>query len=274
MSNSSACDSWCWRGSPNGDYTVKLGYRSLAYALNQTGHHTIGINWKQLWETQVPSKVKNFLWRACKGCLPVSMNLVARSVSVSLLCPLCNEDDESTIHALVSCPKARQVWNLSGLNILCWGLNDFATWWSQVCSSLRVTEISVAATLLWAIWGSRNKVVWTGKSEAATIICSRAMGMLSQWQSAQVSPTGAVSPEGSLHVIKWSKPIQGKFKCNVDAAVFSSTDNIGFGGIVRNHLGAMLGAINGTLCAPADPLLAEALGCREVLRWLKTEAYS
>ncbi|KAM7491441.1 hypothetical protein LguiA_034362 [Lonicera macranthoides] len=36
----------------------------------------------------------------------------------------------------------------------------------------------------------------------------------------------------------------------------------------------MLGAINGTLNAPADLVLAEALRCCEVLRWLKTAAHS
>ncbi|KAM7477627.1 hypothetical protein LguiA_025840 [Lonicera macranthoides] len=181
------------------EYTIKLGYRSFVYVLNQTWYYNVVVNWRQLWVTQVPSKV---------------------------------------------------------------------------CSSLRATEISIAATLHWAIWGSRNKVIWTVKSEAAGVIYSRAICMLSQWQSAQVGPTGAAPNEGSLSVIKWSKPMQGKLKCNVDATLFSSIDSIGFGGIVLNHLGAMLGAINGTLCAPADPLLAKAPSCREVLCWLKTEAYS
>ncbi|KAM7525562.1 hypothetical protein LguiA_015464 [Lonicera macranthoides] len=47
----------------------------------------------------------------------------------------------------------------------------------------------------------RNNVVWNGKSEAVGAIFSRAMGVLSQWQSAQVGPMGTAQNEGSSHIV-------------------------------------------------------------------------
>ena len=58
-------------------------------------------------------------------------------------------------------------------------------------------------------------------------------------------------------------------KCNIDATTLHLINKVGFGCIIRNANGDMIGAKNGTLSAPLDPLLAEALSCREALSWIK-----
>ncbi|KAJ0983117.1 hypothetical protein J5N97_011372 [Dioscorea zingiberensis] len=65
------------------------------------------------------------------------------------------------------------------------------------------------------------------------------------------------------------KPQQGFIKCNVDAAVFKDRGQIGFGCVLRDENGSFIAARNGLLVAAGDPVLAEALSCREALSWIK-----
>lgn len=53
---------------------------------------------------------------------------------------------------------------------------------------------------------------------------------------------------------KWYKPIEGKFKCNIDEVFVK--------------------AIKGCLWRPPDFLIIEVLSCREVLSWLHEENLS
>ncbi|RAL49602.1 hypothetical protein DM860_018048 [Cuscuta australis] len=47
------------------------------------------------------------------------------------------------------------------------------------------------------------------------------------------------------------------------------TGRVGFGGILLSPEGQFQAACNGPLCCVQDPLVAEALACREVLLWLR-----
>ena len=43
------------------------------------------------------------VWRACHNLLPTKANLFKRRVTDSLLCPICNLEDESVEHVVWSC---------------------------------------------------------------------------------------------------------------------------------------------------------------------------
>ena len=64
----------------------------------------------------------------------------------------------------------------------------------------------------------------------------------------------------------WSPPAPGFVKyCNVDASIFHHAESIGSGFIIRNDRGEVDKRAYGL----KDPFVAEALGCREALSWLK-----
>ena len=65
--------------------------------------------WKYIWPSQVPGKVRSFIWRATTKCLPTMLALRSKHVEVSTRCPVCNGNPEDTVHALVKCPHARSV---------------------------------------------------------------------------------------------------------------------------------------------------------------------
>lgn len=109
-------DSPMWKANNLGVFTVKSAYHfkptspgDEGSSLNRTQYRQF---WKALWKLKVPSKVKIHLWRACLNALPTRWALRHRRVLSDPICPICNGEDETTTHALWTCPYARSVWAL------------------------------------------------------------------------------------------------------------------------------------------------------------------
>ncbi|XP_071687813.1 uncharacterized protein [Rutidosis leptorrhynchoides] len=104
---SEGSDSWVWRLSTGGRWSTKL-LSSLIL------HHSRNQN-NSLPETQrnslVPSKVALFIWRASKGRIPCRVELDKRGLDLdSVRCPICDDNIETVEHSLISCKRAREIW--------------------------------------------------------------------------------------------------------------------------------------------------------------------
>ena len=53
----------------------------------------------------MPSKIKNFVWRASKDALSVKKNLLRRKISQDGQCEICKARDEDCLHALFFCSE-------------------------------------------------------------------------------------------------------------------------------------------------------------------------
>ena len=67
--------------------------------------------WKRMWHLKIPAKIKIFAWRVCMSALLTRMNLYRRRVKTVGVCPMCEQEAESTVHSLLLCDSASQVWN-------------------------------------------------------------------------------------------------------------------------------------------------------------------
>ncbi|KAL9662018.1 hypothetical protein QQ045_026846 [Rhodiola kirilowii] len=59
--------------------------------------------WRRIWRLKIQTKVKVFAWRVFHNFLPSAYNLAKRHCDVSLKCPVCCWERETTTHALLSC---------------------------------------------------------------------------------------------------------------------------------------------------------------------------
>ena len=94
LGNASACDRVIWPHTQSGVYTVKSGYYFLSHDRNLLDGDFNSLTpprklWKFIWSMSVPSKVRNFLWRAAKNAIPVKTNLVKRKVLLEDTCDQC-----------------------------------------------------------------------------------------------------------------------------------------------------------------------------------------
>ena len=67
--------------SNDGRYNCKSGYRFLKEeveldSLSQQRPSNDKQVWKGIWALQVPRKIKNLFWRACRNAMPTKENLV------------------------------------------------------------------------------------------------------------------------------------------------------------------------------------------------------
>ena len=69
--------------------------------------------WPCLWKLNIPSKVKIFLWRICKGVLSTTSKLNSHGVYLDPTCSLCKAPVEDVNHLFLCCLVAIQVWALS-----------------------------------------------------------------------------------------------------------------------------------------------------------------
>lgn len=68
-------DNRIWQFSKNGAYTVKSVYHVTMSLDEHRASRKVHGNWKAIWQLEVPSKIKIFLWRAGRECLPHRINL-------------------------------------------------------------------------------------------------------------------------------------------------------------------------------------------------------
>ena len=108
-------DKLIWTGNRKGDFTINSEYYiacSLVEA-EETSESSSGDPrtpfWKKIWHLKIPSKMRIFVWRACMNGLPTRLNLSKRWVNISPMCPICDQELETTTHALIQCELAKQV---------------------------------------------------------------------------------------------------------------------------------------------------------------------
>ena len=78
---------------------------------------TIPTLWHLIWKVQVPSKICNLVWRLLHDSLPTFHTLRSRGIPMSSLCPLCDEEEETTSHLFLFCPFARATWHGTSLAV-------------------------------------------------------------------------------------------------------------------------------------------------------------
>jgi hypothetical protein len=159
-------DRHVWRFSSSGDYSSKSAYTAMFHG---------SVFFKQadrIWKTWAPSKCRFFLWLVGHNKCWTADRLAKRGLTQSLLCPLCDQHDETINHLLVGCSFARHFWfellRPFGLQDFLPGqdIDDFDHWWCF--NSARLGGLSkkgfdsLVALGAWMLWKHRNGVVFNG----------------------------------------------------------------------------------------------------------------
>ncbi|KAK6164785.1 hypothetical protein DH2020_001649 [Rehmannia glutinosa] len=273
LSNSGTEDIMIWHFTRNGMYAVKSGYQ-VARSIFAGDDMLVPGDWSKLWKLPIPPKIKHFLWRACRDCLPNRQNLQRRGIIVSSLCVLCGASLENNWHIFVACPFALCCWERAELFDLTQkfsgDIESFNQWFFDILSKVRVEVAAKFSIILWSIWRQRNEEFWNHShlSPEATVLAARSV--LYEWgQANSLNITYADHYEPRLRCFLWHKPTQNHFKCNVDAAVFQREQMTGFGMVIRNDMAEFVACrtlcIHGVMCVKE----AEAMGLKEALSWVK-----
>ncbi|XP_016752759.1 uncharacterized protein [Gossypium hirsutum] len=155
-------DFLAWRGEPTGEYTVRSGYRLLLHgnSINNNGYNPSENRkcYKNLWKSDLPSKLKITAWRATLNYLPTLSNLRTKRLITDDVCPRCKQEVENRNHVFRDCTVSKETWN--SLNFI-WPVNlvdlEFMEWFTWIVSNSRMDICRSFLYTIWAIWLARNK---------------------------------------------------------------------------------------------------------------------
>jgi hypothetical protein len=167
-------DALVWRLTTSGSFSVKSMYADYMNG------HTIFLR-KYIWKLKIPLKVRIFMWFLHKKVILTKDNLARRNWNGCKKCVFC-DSSESINHLFFDCPFAKLIWRViqftfnippptNVTNMLGNGLNGVG----------KTTKVRIRigfSALMWAIWNSRNDIVFNRNTNVNFLQVIR---MVSHW---------------------------------------------------------------------------------------------
>ena len=197
-------------GDISSKYSMSLGYHQIK---SRHGNNLVVNDFLQIWKLQTFEKYKHLIWLAFHGAIPTNDLRFRRSMCNSPICTCCNKQEESIVHCLRDCEKAKKMQDLlrEGLHESFQGM-DARQWLRGLANR---DDNILCYTTIWWIWRSRNAEVMNSQ------IIFEGM-LLHKIFSKVVALRGADwidhHPPKESHIVKWIQLVQGYVKINVDGS--------------------------------------------------------
>lgn len=278
LSSRGATDSYAWLPSKNGIYNTKYGYfESLDKEDDRENHDSTGLihseiqgfEWtKEIWNVKTSPKTKFFLWKVMRGALPLGVNLKARNINATAMCPFCGQE-ESALHLFFRCTFVKKIWDLAPFKTPIAGVSIPSLRAGLEVSKLLIglppsglNEGPLLPWILWAIWLARNQKIFSNKSASPMDIVTHATSMAREWNLAQAS--------GEISIKKKSNPVQqtrvdGCSLCFTDAAWAEKSRAAGYGWIIKHRPYSLRREGSAAEFHIRSPLMAEAIAIKHAL---------
>ena len=158
-------DTFRWTLTKSVLYTVPSWYLHLIDRQPPFRH-------KFIWKLKIPLKIKNFLWYLQRGIILTKDNLARKNWTGSQKYCGCNSN-ETINHLFLDCHYARMVWRViffaTGLTPPRSISQMFSSWLSNQHIKIRQLIWVGVAAVCWAIWRSRNDIVFNRTNFNSTI---------------------------------------------------------------------------------------------------------
>lgn len=164
-----------------------------------------------------------------------------RHLSSFALCIGCGLGDESWLHILRDCPYARDVWKELQIDGASFNLDGLAWIKEEATSKIEAKQLGLEKGVIflftiWAIWKSRNKMIFEGTRPPADVTATRAIAKAREFQSATAHAQWPIqSQRKPCPCYNWSPPPQDFTKLNTNGSVVNGI--AAAGGLLRDPQG-------------------------------------
>ncbi|KAK2378610.1 hypothetical protein QL285_066497 [Trifolium repens] len=144
----------------------------------------------------------------------------------------------------------------------------------KMLNELETHTMSKIVMLLWTIWWHRNQKCWNDKVPTVFELNRIAHDTWREWSKAQKkhNQEGRNSrPESDQ---RWSKPLAGILKCNVDAACYAEQNFYCIGAHLRDDKDQFVGAFAKRFEGQPAIDEAETIGVLEAFKWMQNSLNS
>lgn len=249
----SQVDFWIWKHTRLGDYSVKSGnwlanqakFKDLI--LQEAALPSFNVLKEEIWSSQAPAKIKNFLWKALSGVVSVIDKILSKRVRVDTRCQTCGLEGESINHVLFFCSAAKQVWALSNVPWPEGGYNAESIFLNiaYILSLRKRFDIDIQTRrsipwILWTIWKNRNHLFIQGYKYWPLDTMKKIRDETEEWflaQAGDYAHNQAPSNDGQRSSFCWKPPPSGWLKCNVGSTWNKKKNLGGAAWVLRDNLG-------------------------------------
>lgn len=244
INNPQLKDQSFWLGSPSGNFCSASAYAlALDFPLNNPRYQWI-------WKLPALPKVRFLIWIMVHNRIPTSLSLNLKGIEVSIICPRCKLDVETSIHVFRDCSQIQNLWDNLKPPLMDQANVDlsFQDWVIFNCKAktdsgiLGIPWNCAFPMILWCIWNSRNIILhgennhWNSRDPLTD-----ARERVELWAAIHDPKKG---DEKSWHHISWEKPPPLWIKLNTDGAAEGNPGNAAAGGVFRDECGQWLLGFN------------------------------
>ncbi|KAL2938532.1 hypothetical protein RDABS01_021981 [Bienertia sinuspersici] len=164
-----------------------------------------------------------------------------RHITMNAMCPICNEEEETIIHAIFECSNVREIWQHRNLQetINEWPAGSLMERWKWLCEGHNADDLRLIDALAWGCWFCRNKAVVGQPVQKKVMTTAGFIRLMEDY----VSYAHKVFKQGGHSEIRmqtsWSVPPHGWVKVNTDAYV-PNNGRVGLGVVIRDERGKVL----------------------------------
>ncbi|KAA3481347.1 reverse transcriptase [Gossypium australe] len=253
-------DFLAWSGEPSGVFSVRSSYKLLqswdptAYAL----HNIYRDFYKKLWKIEIPTKVKNFIWKISWNYIASKVNLRVRRLGNSRLCPRYSGGEESLNHLFRECPVSAEIWRLlSDVDLTGFTNVEFSEWLTMAMVSLSQERCRLFYLALWSIWGDRNSRIHDKSARSSQEIIRFINSYLQELDGIRINIS-----KNSNEIRKWKCPPENRLKINFDGAFDGKNKVSASRVVVRDRRGNVIISSAVIHRGVQTAFEAEALACR------------
>jgi hypothetical protein len=102
----------------------------------------------------------------------------------------------------------------------------------------------------------------------------RGLNLLTGWKNTQEIRNRKDAQQQRIDDTIWRKPVEGHFKCNVDAAFFKESNQVGIRICIRDDQGRLVKARTSWWMPLLNVSEEEALGLLYAIRWAKEQKFN
>ncbi|KAL9224347.1 hypothetical protein vseg_000390 [Gypsophila vaccaria] len=240
-------DSYFWNVSSSGNFTLK----STMEMIRNDVSASVNVNWSLPWKVPAPQKIRLFLWLVLHDRTLSNSNRFKRGLTEDARCVSCGVLEETTLHILRDCPKAKVVWQSIHSGLLNsryfslpleeWIIHGIS---HETCLTIENWSTLFALTVWW-IWRWRNCRVFGRDGDIPE---SPFLFLLKR----QDETLSALSRNDNLFrqhttrskevFVRWSPPPSDWFVLNIDGASRGNPGESGAGGLIRTADGSLIRA--------------------------------
>ncbi|KAK9705464.1 hypothetical protein RND81_07G059100 [Saponaria officinalis] len=157
------------------------------------------------------------------------------------MCEICNEEEESGIHAIFHCRLAKEIWASSDFSELLTTapMTSCADCFGWILPRLNAETQGNFLAIAWALWTIRNSHIFDESPSLPSLVLSGFINYVADYKEYAERVFWGPSRESNICRDTWVRPQAGIIKINTDAAIFED-DEIGLGFVCRDENGRVV----------------------------------